>query len=262
MYYNHIPHAPAIAILAFCAFVPESLHAETREPGHSYQLYGTLDTGMAHTRLSSATAGKTRQTEMHTSGHDDTRWGLRGRENLPGDSHIAFTLEAGFDSDTGAGSGFSLQSWLGIGHAHWGELRLGRQASSGQDFIADLAIGNWKDFGIDALLRASDNMRTAPRIRWQSSAWQGWQASISYSPDNHATQAAWRTRSAAAGAAVCGSGAGSSAPPGACIAPGACRQSSSGQSPSSCPSKKACSHACAAGCCGLPRPCSCSCPPS
>jgi len=195
MHHKHIPHAPAIAMLAFCALISASARAETAAQVGSYQLYGTLDTGITHTRLATATAGKTRQTELHSSGHADTLWGLRGRENLHGGSHVQFTLEAGFDSDTGAGSDFTLQSWLGIGHESLGELRLGRQASSGQDFIADLAIGNWKDFGIDALLRASDNMRTAPRIRWQSPAWQGWQAGISYNPTSTADHP--RTRSAA-----------------------------------------------------------------
>jgi len=197
MYNKHTPHTPTFALCLLCALAPINLHAKSNGAGQSYQLYGTLDSGISHTRISSATQGTSRHTELHTSGHDDTLWGLRGREAFQGGAHIQFTLEAGFDSDTGAGSGFTLQSWLGIGHDRLGALRLGRQASSGQDFCADLAIGNWLDFGIDALLRASDNMSTATHIRWQSPDWQGWQAGISYSPKSSAEGDSARTRSAA-----------------------------------------------------------------
>jgi len=197
MHNRHILRAPAIAMLAFCALTSESACAETTAHADRYQLYGTLDSGIFHTRSTTAASGKTRHTELQGSGHADTLWGLRGRETLHSGRHVQFTLEAGFDSDSGAGSGFTLQSWLGIGDSALGELRLGKQASAGQDFMADLAIGNWKDFGIDALLRASDNMSTATHIRWQSPAWQGWQTAISYRPDNNTAQAAWRTRSAA-----------------------------------------------------------------
>jgi len=173
------------ALLVLCALPSaEGLRAETLASGTTYQLYGTLDSGIFYTRTSTSIEGKSRNTELQTSGQDDTRWGLRGRETLDGGHFVQLTLEAGFDSDTGAGGeGFNLQSWLGIGHENWGEWRLGRQATVGQEFVADLAIGNWKDFGMDALLRAADSMTTATHIRWHSPTWQGWQVGMNYQPE-------------------------------------------------------------------------------
>jgi len=181
------------ALWLLCGLIAEGARAETAAAGSLYQLYGTMDTGIFHTRISTPMHSSIRHTELQTSGHEDTRWGLHGRETVGGGHFVQFILEAGFDSDTGmGGEGFHLQSWLGMGHDAWGEWRLGRQASAGQDFVAELAIGNWKDFGMDALLRAADNMTTATHIRWNSPTWQGWQVGMNHQPEHKGYGAALR----------------------------------------------------------------------
>ncbi len=53
-----------------------------------------------------------------------SRWGLRGSESLGGGMNAMFQLEAGFNVDTGAGGGFTRESWVGV-NGGFGEVKLG-----------------------------------------------------------------------------------------------------------------------------------------
>ncbi|MGO3743234.1 porin [Kerstersia sp.] len=146
-------------------------------------LYGTLDVGVAATHVK----GEGTTTGLLSGGQTDSLWGMRGRDDLDSGAYVSFTLEGGLDAATGSaeepGRLFNYQSWLGLGHASLGELRLGRQYTAGQAFVSGIEIAGWKDFGMGALMRASDNYQVSNLLAWVSPEWQGLQAGLSYSPD-------------------------------------------------------------------------------
>ncbi|MBJ7262360.1 MAG: porin [Burkholderiaceae bacterium] len=145
--------------------------------------YGTVDTGMAWTRVS----GESSQSGLLSGGQTDSLWGLRGREALSGGAYALFTLEGGIDLAKGRAEDpdrlLNYQSWLGLGHRALGELRLGRQYTVGQAFVSEIEVGGWKDFGVGALMRASDNYQVSNQLSWRSLQWHGLQFGSSYSFD-------------------------------------------------------------------------------
>lgn len=91
----------------------------------SVTLYGLANIGIQSTNGSKAAL---------TGGADgsDSRWGLRGTEDLGGGLSANFTFEAGFKPDTGnidnaANQTFQRQSWVSLASKSLGEVRLGRQ---------------------------------------------------------------------------------------------------------------------------------------
>ncbi|MCH4270733.1 porin [Kerstersia gyiorum] len=146
-------------------------------------LYGTLDVGIVSTHVRGEGTGS----GLISGGQTDSLWGASGRETLAGDAFVSFTLEGGLDAATGHAEDpdrlFNYQSWLGVGSAAWGELRLGRQNTAGQAFVSGIEVAGWKDFGMGALMRAADNYQVSNMLSWTSPLWQGLQAGLSYSPD-------------------------------------------------------------------------------
>jgi predicted porin len=64
------------------------------------------------------------------TGLGQSRWGLRGTEDLGDGLRAYFVLESGFSADTGAGNAtkfFDRQSYVGLGSKSFGDVRLGRQ---------------------------------------------------------------------------------------------------------------------------------------
>ncbi|CAM4061805.1 porin [Kerstersia similis] len=165
----------AVAVLSLGA--PRTLEAA------EVTLYGTVDVGVVTTHVKGAGTG----TGLLSGGQTDSRWGLRGREDLADGAYVNFALEGGLDAATGSaeepGRLFNYQSWIGLGSEGMGELRLGRQFTAGQVFVSGIEIAGWKDFGMGALMRASDNYQVSNLLGWISPQWHGLQAGLSYSPD-------------------------------------------------------------------------------
>jgi len=168
--------ATGAALLAALAAMPTQ--AQTR-----VRLYGTVDAAVGVTRVSGAPTEK----GLLSGGQSDSLWGLQGHEALGGGSYAAFALEGGLDVAHGAPDDparpFNYQSWVGVGNANLGELRLGRQYTVGQAFVSGIEVASWKDFGLGALLRASDNYQVSKLISWRSPQWSGMQLGASYSFD-------------------------------------------------------------------------------
>ena len=68
------------------------------------QVYGLIDTSLVyvHTDADTGEAGKTDSFSMENAQQMGSRWGLRGSEDLGNGLKVGFTLESGFESDTGA----------------------------------------------------------------------------------------------------------------------------------------------------------------
>ncbi|KVE26475.1 porin [Burkholderia vietnamiensis] len=108
----------------------------------SVTLYGVLDAGITY---QSNVASKSLWSMG--SGVDQSRFGLRGSEDLGGGLKAIFTLESGFGIGNGKlsnnGGMFNRQAFVGLS-SQYGTVTLGRQYDSVQDYLAPLtATGTW-----------------------------------------------------------------------------------------------------------------------
>jgi predicted porin len=126
-----------IVAAAAASFVPLA-HAQS-----SVTLYGVIDAGITYT---SNVEGNKRWT-MGSGGIEQSRWGLRGTEDLGGGLKAIFNLESGFNINNGTlannGGLFNRQAYVGLS-SDYGTVTLGRQYDAAQDYLAPLtATGSW-----------------------------------------------------------------------------------------------------------------------
>lgn len=144
-------------------------------------LYGLVDAGVA----TQHTSGVGTRNGMINGGENDSVWGLRGKEDLGGGWRAAFQLESGFDPSTGSvedqnGRLFNYSSWAGLSHQSLGDIRLGRQYTIGQQFGGELEQGSWKDMGLGATFKASDNFQFDNVVNYFSPHMSGVQLGLGY----------------------------------------------------------------------------------
>lgn len=109
----------------------------------SVTLYGVVDDGIAYVDHAAAKPTVTGRHVFAMASANESRWGLRGREDLGGGTSAIFVLENGFSVNSGTlGEGsrlFGRQAFVGLGNARAGQLTLGRQYDFGVDYVAPLA---------------------------------------------------------------------------------------------------------------------------
>jgi len=112
-----------------CAGMLGSLHGAWADEtnANTVSLYGVFDTSVEVTNPGSGWAAR-----VDSGAYRGSRVGLRGSEQLSGDTYLVFTLENGFSSADGTlqtpGVLFNRQAWIGT-RSTWGEVRVGRQYS-------------------------------------------------------------------------------------------------------------------------------------
>lgn len=109
----------------------------------SVTLYGVLDAGINYT----SNVGGHSNWQQTSGGVDQSRFGLKGSEDLGGGLKLVFTLESGFQLNNGGLANnngmFNRQSFVGLS-SDYGTVTLGRQYDAGQDFLSPLtATGSW-----------------------------------------------------------------------------------------------------------------------
>ncbi|NIE67915.1 porin [Burkholderia sp. Ax-1719] len=113
----------------------------------SVTLYGIVDAGFTYTSNVNGSSNY-----AMTSGNvQQSRWGLRGVEDLGGGLKTIFTLESGFNLMNGQqgnslnnNSLFNRQAYVGLTHDQFGTVTFGRQYDSVVDYLAPLtAVGSW-----------------------------------------------------------------------------------------------------------------------
>lgn len=180
---SRLMRAVSRASAALCALLALSAHAETGEGGTTLTLYGVVDAGIASTR----TTGMGSSTGVLGGGLSDNLWGLRGSEDLGGGAAAVFALESGYDLTTGQsnepGRLFDYDAWVGLRRDGVGELRLGRQRTIAMSYGSALEVASWRQMGMGALLRASDNFRRDNLVNITSADLGGWQAGVGYAFD-------------------------------------------------------------------------------
>lgn len=102
-------------------------------------LYGIVDAGVEFSNHTAGNGGNGGTSVRVSSGNlSGSRWGLRGTEDLGGGLKAIFTLESGFDVDTGlSGQGnrlFGRQAFVGL-QSNFGAVTLGRQQNSLYDLF-------------------------------------------------------------------------------------------------------------------------------
>jgi len=118
----------------------------------SVTLYGVLDAGITYqsnVATGAANGHLTNGKDLWAmgSGIDQSRFGLRGSEDLGGGLKAIFTLESGFNLGNGKFANnngmFNRQAFVGLS-SNYGTVTLGKQYDSVQDYLAPLtATGSW-----------------------------------------------------------------------------------------------------------------------
>jgi predicted porin len=126
------------ALVVAAAFSVGSARAQS-----SVTLYGIADDGLSY---SNNEGGKS-NVKMVSGMPSGSRWGLTGKEDLGGGLSTIFTLENGFDLNSGAlgqsGEIFGRQAYMGL-KGNFGTVTLGRQYDLVVDYVQPLAAnGTW-----------------------------------------------------------------------------------------------------------------------
>ncbi|MHA6902927.1 porin (plasmid) [Ralstonia syzygii subsp. celebesensis] len=135
----------------------------------SVTLYGLVDTGIEYvSHANSSGNGLVRMPSI--TGTLPSRWGLRGAEDLGGGIQAVFTLESGFNTDTGtSGQGgrlFGRQAWVGLAGGY-GTLTLGRQYSMSFLSLGDADLLGPSQYAIGSLDTYIPNARTDNTVAYK-----------------------------------------------------------------------------------------------
>jgi general bacterial porin, GBP family len=178
-------------VIAACFVAPVAAQS-------SVTLYGIVDVGLQWNEFgvnfgtSSAPNFRQEDTWGINSGYQSgSRFGLRGSESLFGAWSAVYTLEGGYDVDTGqsgqSGRLFGRQAWAGLQHREFGTVALGRIATpssttgsfdlwSGVDPFG----GAWGINGIQSTFVASNSTRWDNSVIWASPTWAGFKLAAQY----------------------------------------------------------------------------------
>lgn len=153
----------------------------------SVTLYGIVDVNLQY--FDPKFGGIDSTTRIDSGHQSGSRWGMRGSEDLGGNLKGIFTLEGGYNPDTGTlGQGgrlFGRQAWAGL-QGGFGSIVLGRLASLGS------GTGSWDMFGqIDPFLTGFGGLNLAfsvasaqrydNGILWKSPNWGGLTVGVEHS---------------------------------------------------------------------------------
>lgn len=164
----------------------------------SVTLYGIIDEGLNF----GSNVGGNRSYTMATQNIQGERWGVTGAEDLGGGTKAIFTLENGFDLNTGkmgTGRMFGRQAFLGVS-SNYGTITFGRQYEASWDYpklyLAPFFIGVFGAHPMD-----NDNLqgsfRLSNAVKFRTADYGGFSAEVMYAFSNAAgatnQNSAWST---------------------------------------------------------------------
>ena len=161
-------------------------------------LYGILDVNFQYNDPEGSGISSTRGINGgHQSGN---RWGVRGSEALSPNLNAVFTLEGGFDIDTGMqGQGSRLwgrQAWAGLSGG-WGTVVAGRVAtfSSGTGSFdmfgnTDPFLTGFGDASLGSTFTSAGALRLDNSVLYQSNTYGGFKFGAGYSFNGNGQEAA------------------------------------------------------------------------
>lgn len=133
----------------------------------SVTLYGLINLGVGYV----SNAGGKSLWAMQNGTVQNSRWGLRGLEDLGGGSSAIFTLENGFDPTNGGfnqnGRLFGRQAFVGLANDRYGTVTFGRQYDALIDVLSPFSA---PFVSSDLSFNIGDNDDTAGSFRYSNSA--------------------------------------------------------------------------------------------
>ena len=148
------------------------------EAQSSVTLYGLVDAGITVVN----NTGKGRVVESDTCGPPSCNlWGLKGKEDLGGGTSAIFTLENGFNIQSGrlgqGGTEFGRQAFVGLSNDRWGTVTLGRQYDPPSLTVGYFPSSNNFATGYGSHFGDLDNLNQSIRInnavKYVSPTWEG-----------------------------------------------------------------------------------------
>ncbi|XVJ68782.1 MAG: porin [Rhizobacter sp.] len=157
----------------------------------SVTLYGVADANFTSAKGYNAAGQSQRLSSIGSGGLQGSRWGLRGTEDLGGGARATFNLESGFSIDNGSslqGSRlFGRHSWVGVGWAAGGDIRLGRTLTPigvATDELGPMSTKGADIMAVAQTLGAVAAYRTDNAITYVSPNWGGFSTQVQYSLRN------------------------------------------------------------------------------
>ncbi|RFU45139.1 porin [Paraburkholderia sp. DHOC27] len=159
----------------------------------SVTLYGTLDAGLVYAN----NEGGHNNWQQGSGSVSDTYFGLRGSEDLGGGLHAIFTLESGFNLNSGkfteSNTLFNRQAFVGLQSDQYGTLTLGRQYDSVVDYLGPLSeAGSGYGNNLAAHPFDNDNLDNSfsikNAVKYQSANYAGFRFGGLYGFSNDAGQ--------------------------------------------------------------------------
>jgi predicted porin len=166
-----------------CSAILLSFACSSAVAANGITLYGIVDGGIGYSRQDGSRSDMT----VDSGSSEDSRFGLRGSEDLGRGLTGKFELESGIDLDRGTWSDeerfFNRAAWVGL-EGGFGELRLGRQSTFSHDWFSELSPfkTDFKQaavatiFGYEAIAERVDNA-----VFYQLPELGGFEAGIGYS---------------------------------------------------------------------------------
>jgi len=153
----------------------------------SVTLYGIIDTGFNYQKRSGES-----NVGIDSGLMSNSRWGLRGSEDLGNGTKAFFVLESGFSSDTGQSASkdsfFNRFSLLGFENKDYGKVTLGRGDVLIPTWIAGTASPfslNFKTASLGTTFGYNDTYMAGGRVSdalyYYSPEYKGWQLGAGYS---------------------------------------------------------------------------------
>lgn len=147
----------------------------------SVQLYGIADLWFGSVKAENGAGVGVRQTVLESGGVSNSRWGLKGSEDLGGGLKAIFTLEQGFNMDDGAGTGFNREASVGLA-GNFGEVKFGKVWTAFDDLAPAANSAFDSDLAPTALAFVSNGYSANPAngVRYTSPSISGFTAAASY----------------------------------------------------------------------------------
>lgn len=163
----------------------------------SVTLYGLVDAYVGQTSrevnstIPASRSAELKQNVVNGSGQNNSRWGLKGTEDLGGGLKALFVLEGGFQPDTGAnatisnqgGGLFGRQAWVGV-QSGFGTVGLGRQYPAYDDLRGATNIVYDSNFATTSTVWGTGlqdyQNRSSNAIKYISPDFSGFSGAVSY----------------------------------------------------------------------------------
>lgn len=159
----------------------------------SVTLYGVVDVGVLSQTVKTGNndplgSKSSNETGMASGQQSGSRWGLKGTEDLGNGLSANFVYESAVTVGSGASSGFTRQSTLGVVSKSWGSFDLGRRTTPGTVAFGgiDPFANGFGTAALDASMGATF-MRYSNMLMYSTPNINGFSAGIGYSFDAGAT---------------------------------------------------------------------------